>query len=201
MAFSAPKRRRAPNSAHDTTDLVIHDVPSISACGSWGRNDSNVGPAPYYENSGVAIVPGHFSAGSIATTIVSTNARSVVSPSFDGQSLVADLIEFGASGVAEAVSESGAFRVAFPQILCARYATCATAAEAYFASAPYLGWQNVFIGDPLMRRVAPDGNHDARCTMVCRAESIVAGRHRPPTPWIPPAVLPFSSAVDSTRSR
>jgi uncharacterized protein (TIGR03790 family) len=145
---------------HDVSTDVLHDIGLIAAYASWGSNDSNRFSAPYFGAIGDAVVPGNFGPRSISATIVSTNARSFVAPPIYGQSLAADLIDLGANGVAGNVSEPGVFQVAHPQIMFARYAAGSTAAEAYYASVPYLGWQNVFIGDPLMRYVDDDRDGD-----------------------------------------
>ena len=145
---------------HDVTTAVVSDVPSVMAYASWGSNDSNSPPPPFHGEIEGRNYPGNFAPRSIATTIVSTNARSFVAPPVYGQSLVADLVEMGAAGVAGTVSEPGAFQVAFPQVLFTHYAIGATAAEAFYSSVPYLGWMNVWIGDPLMRLMDPDADGD-----------------------------------------
>ena len=62
--------------------------------------------------------------------------------------------------------------VARPYLLLREYALGAKAVEAYFRSIPFLGWTNVYIGDPLMTTAEPvprappdqdgDGVPDAR---------------------------------------
>jgi uncharacterized protein (TIGR03790 family) len=145
---------------HDVTTAIVSDVPAVMAYASWGSNDSNSPPPPFYGGLQSGFRPGVFAPRSIATTIVSTSARSFVAPPIYGQSLAADLVELGAAGVAGTVSEPGAFQVAFPQVLFTHYAIGATAAEAYYSSVPYLGWMNVWIGDPLMRLMEPDTDGD-----------------------------------------
>ncbi len=144
---------------HDTTQTVVTGLPSVAAYASWGSNDSNSPAAPFY-GAAVSDRPGQFTARSIAATIVSTNARSFVDPPVYGQSLIADLIELGVAGAAGNVAEPGAFQIVYPQALFARYAAGAPVAEAYYSSLPYLGWMNVWVGDPLMRLVDPDADFD-----------------------------------------
>lgn len=145
---------------HDMSTEVLHDVHSVVGLASWGSNDPNSPSAPYYGEIAGAVYPGTFAPRSIVATVVSTNARSFVAPPVYGQSLVADLVREGANGVAGTVAEPGAFQISHPQVLFARYAIGSTAAEAHYASLPYLGWQNVFVGDPLMRLSDPDADGD-----------------------------------------
>jgi hypothetical protein len=68
----------------------------------------------------------------------------------------------GAAGAAGHVAEPVLAAVARPHILLRRYAQGVRAVEAYFRSIPYLGWVNVYVGDPLMRleQTAPDDPDD-----------------------------------------
>ncbi len=50
--------------------------------------------------------------------------------------------------------------VARPHIFLRRYAQGVSAVEAYYRSIPYLGWMNVFVGDPLMRLDEPPAGPD-----------------------------------------
>ncbi|MCP4904459.1 MAG: TIGR03790 family protein [bacterium] len=148
------------NVVHDTSTDVLHDLASIVAFASWGSNDTNAPAPPYYGDIEGIVYPGQFAPRAIVSTIVSTNARSFVAPPVYGQSLIADFVELGVAGTAGNVYEPGAFQISYPQALFARYAAGATAAEAYYSSLPYLGWMNLFVGDPLMRLVDPDSDSD-----------------------------------------
>ncbi len=118
---------------------------------SWGSNDGHEPTRQTYgEHEGVPY-PGRFAPRSIATDLVSTNARTFTHPAAYGQSLVADLIAAGASGATGHVAEPTLSAVARPYVLLPRYAAGELAIEAYFKSLPYLGWTHVFVGDPLMR--------------------------------------------------
>jgi hypothetical protein len=91
---------------------------------------------------------------------VSTNARSFIAPPHYGQSLVADLLRMGVSGAAGHVDEPVLSGVPRPQILLRRYAQGVPAVEAFYRSIPFLGWMNVYIGDPLMRVAEPVSARD-----------------------------------------
>jgi uncharacterized protein (TIGR03790 family) len=136
---------------HDRNPAFRFDVHEIGGYASWGSNDRNDSGAPFYGEIGGRRFPGTFAARAVTADIVSFNARSFVHPPRYGQSLVADLIRMGAAGAAGHVAEPMLAAVARPHILLGRYAQGVPAAEAYFRSIPYLGWVNVYIGDPLMK--------------------------------------------------
>ena len=157
-----PLRDLGQEVTHDTTVSVVQNVPGIAGFASWGSNDSNAFAPPYFGAIGGVQVPGIFQPRSLAVTIVSTNARSFTSPPSYGQSLVADLIRLGASGVAGHVSEPGIGAIARPGVMFPAFVEGQTAVEAYFRSLPFLGWANVYIGDPLLVfvDVGADGDLD-----------------------------------------
>jgi uncharacterized protein (TIGR03790 family) len=110
---------------------------------SWGSNDHHAddftqNAKPY--NS--------WSRGAIAETYVSTSARSFELPVAYGQSLIADLVAEGVSGVKGYVDEpySGSMAVAF--ILMDRYSSGYNLAESFHMASAYLSWMDVVIGDP-----------------------------------------------------
>ena len=88
--------------------------------------------------------------GSIAETAVSTSARSFTFGTSYGQSLVADLLEDGVSGVKGYVYEPYLTAVSYPDLLTAYYASGYNLGEAYTASNSYLSWMGVIVGDPKM---------------------------------------------------
>jgi uncharacterized protein (TIGR03790 family) len=147
---------------HDRAPPFRHDVPEIGGYTSWGSNDKHDPGKPFYGEIDGRRFPGSFAARALTADIVSFNARSFVHPPQYGQSLVADLIRMGAAGAAGHVAEPMLAGVARPHILLRRYAQGVPAVEAYFRSVPYLGWMNVYVGDPLMRleRTAPDDPDD-----------------------------------------
>jgi len=163
-ALGLPVRR-------DRAPARVANVERIAGYTGWGSNDGSAGHSPYYGQIGERLIPGHFAARAIAVDLVSTNARSFSQPPLYGQSLVADLIHLGAAGAAGHVDEPTLAAVARPALLLGAYARGVPAGEAFLRSIPYLGWMNVYIGDPLMRPVNPrravadrdgDGVEDAR---------------------------------------
>jgi uncharacterized protein (TIGR03790 family) len=135
---------------HDTTTTFVSNASNLLAYASWGSNDyADAGP-PYYGTIGGKLYPGSFLPRAIAADIVSYDARSFVSPPSYGQSLTADLVKLGVSGAAGNVFEPLLSGVARSNLLFRNYFRGASAIEAFYRSIPYLGWMNVYVGDPLM---------------------------------------------------
>lgn len=125
----------------ETTTFVTGQSSVIGYC-SWGSNDNNCPPVPYSLGN-------TWLAGAIATTYVSTNARSFQTGTPYGQSLVADLIAEGVTGANGHVYEPYLDACSHPDLLFDRYTSGFNLAESYYCSIPYLSWQNVIVGDPL----------------------------------------------------
>ena len=124
----------------ETTNFLVEENDVIGYC-SWGSNDpdhKNHGQ-PYFE----------WLDGSIATTYVSTNARTFAYPPAYGQSMIADLIEEGLTGVYGNVYEPFLTACARPDILFPRYYRGFNLAESYYMSLNYLSWMEIVVGDPL----------------------------------------------------
>jgi uncharacterized protein (TIGR03790 family) len=123
---------------------------------SWGSND----PSIRTRRLGLGFVP-----GALATMFVSAGARTFEAPpdtwkpgaaqdlrsSYRGspQSLIADLVREGVTGVAGYVGEPFLDGTIRPDILFPAYVGGLNLIEAYYAAMPYLSWQAVVIGDPL----------------------------------------------------
>jgi uncharacterized protein (TIGR03790 family) len=107
---------------------------------SWGSNDDSFDRALYRSN--------HFLPGAIAETVVSTSARTFRHAN-EGQSLIADLIEAGVTGVKGYASEPLLTAIAKPEILFSRYTTGYNLAESFYMASPMIFWKDVVVGDPL----------------------------------------------------
>jgi Secretion system C-terminal sorting domain len=112
---------------------------------SWGSNDTNYSATTYNALT--------FKAGAIAETAVSTGARTFL-PTSDGQSLIANLISQGVTGVKGYAVEPLLLGVGSPSILFDRYTKGWTMAESFYASAKLVGWMDVMIGDPICKAYA-----------------------------------------------
>jgi Tfp pilus assembly protein PilF len=123
---------------------------------SWGSTDPQ---------NRVRIVKMDFVPGAIGATFVSTDARTFKEPPaswlptntndratwFEGspQSLVADLIREGLTGVAGQVSEPYLQSAVRPDVLFPVYLAGFNLVESFYLAIPHLSWQTVVIGDPL----------------------------------------------------
>jgi len=133
----------------DERESTVSDVESIQGYASWGSNDARAPRQPFYGEIDGRLYPGRFAPRAIAVEFVSSDARSFGPPHY-GQSLAADLIRLGAAGATGHVYEPMLAGVPRPHILLPAYAQGVRAVEAFYRSIPYLGWTNVYIGDPLM---------------------------------------------------
>ena len=88
--------------------------------------------------------------GSIVETAVSTGGRSFNTGTTYGQSLVADILEDGASATKGYVYEPYLTAVSYPSILLPSYAEGYTMAESYYAANTMISWMGVVVGDPKM---------------------------------------------------
>ena len=97
--------------------------------------------------------------GSIVETAVSTGARSFNWGTSYGQSLVADILEDGASGIKGYVYEPYLTAVSSPSVLLSSYSNGYNLAESYAAANTMTSWMGVVVGDPKMNPFA-DIVHD-----------------------------------------
>ena len=88
--------------------------------------------------------------GSIADTAVSTGGRSFNWGTSYGQSLIADLLEDGVSGVKGYVYEPYLTAVGLPSVYLPAYASGYNLAESHAAANLLSGWMGVVVGDPKM---------------------------------------------------
>jgi len=114
--------------------------------------------------------------GSIAETAVSTGARSFNEGTGYGQSLVADLLEDGVSGVKGYVYEPYLTTVAYPSVMTTAYANGYTWAESVSMANPASSWMGVIVGDPKMAAYA-DTLHDVVVVDVKNNGTLVTGRN------------------------
>jgi uncharacterized protein (TIGR03790 family) len=140
----------------EETGAVVHDQTGVLGYYSWGTND----PAIRRRHFNLAFVP-----GALAAMFVSTDARTLIEPpstwtpgewsdpktfhAGSPQSLTADLIRDGVTGVAGHVDEPYLDATIRPDILFPAYARGMNLAEAFYLAMPYLSWQTIVIGDPL----------------------------------------------------
>jgi len=121
----------------------------------------------YFDTMNLRAIRPHFEwvDGSIAETAVSTGGRTFAWDASYGQSLVADLLEDGVSGVKGYVYEPYLTAIGYPDTLLPYYANGYNFAEVNYAANPMLSWMGTVIGDPKM---APYANilHDIELEAV-----------------------------------
>ena len=140
----------------DDSPAVLSNQHDVIGYASWGSNDPN----RKHRWSGFEWLP-----GAIATEFVSSNARTVKRPPdkwdltgyadrehwFAGspQSLSADYLREGVTGVSGNVYEPFLTGCVRPEYLFPAYAQGRNLAESYYLALPFLSWQGVIFGDPL----------------------------------------------------
>jgi uncharacterized protein (TIGR03790 family) len=124
----------------DRTDEFIGNKKNLLGYFSWGSNDTHFFQAAYNSL--------YFLPGAIGDTAVSTSARSFFHQT-EGQSMIADLIAQGITGVKGYCDEPLLQAVASPTITMDRYLSGYTLAESLYAGSHFVGWTDVVIGDPL----------------------------------------------------
>ena len=124
----------------DEETAFIGKTGGLMGYASWGSNDGKFSKEAYRSLG--------FAPGAIAETYVSTSARTF-KPTEKGQSLIADLIHNGITGIKGYVSEPFTFALARVDILFDRYTDGYNLAESFFMATPLLKWKGLVIGDPL----------------------------------------------------
>ena len=124
-----------------SVDFTDGGEPLAGYC-SWGSNDPSFNLEVYHQ---IKFVP-----GAIAETFVSTSARTF-NPTTGGQSLIADLVHQGVTGVKGYVSEPFTVALCRADVLFDRYSNGYNLAESFYAATPLAKWKDVVVGDPLCR--------------------------------------------------
>ncbi|MBM4248532.1 MAG: TIGR03790 family protein [Euryarchaeota archaeon] len=124
----------------DDTPWYVVNQKNVSGYSSWGSNDGNAGNNA---KPNFTWVP-----GALGTTYVSTSARSFAYPPSYGQSLIADLVREGITGVHGNVAEPFLGACSRPQYFLERYTRGWNLGESFYAGMATQSWQNCIIGDP-----------------------------------------------------
>jgi hypothetical protein len=151
FAGESLQARHIPVKLEDTEKFAGGDV-ELAGYESWGSNDPKFDLAAYHA---LRFVP-----GAVGETAVSTSGRTFL-PTQGGQSLIADLIQQGITGVKGYCDEPLLQAIASPSILFDRYTHGWTLAESFYAASSLVGWEDIVIGDPLARAY-PAAPHENR---------------------------------------
>jgi len=127
----------------DTSDAFVGARVPLMGYLSWGSNDPKFSDETYHAL--------RFGPGAIGDTAVSSSGRTFLTVHDGGQSLAADLIAQGITGIKAYSDEPLLQAVASPSILFARYSRGWTLAESFYAASAMVGWEDLVIGDPLAR--------------------------------------------------
>lgn len=140
VAAAAKLKEKGFEAELNTGKEFVAGRTNLMGYASWGSNDGAFAQSAYHS---LAFLP-----GAIAETFVSTSGRTF-RPTNGGQSLIADLIRQGVTGVKGYVSEPYTLALARVDILFDRYTSGLNLAESFYAASPMLKWKDVVIGDPL----------------------------------------------------
>ena len=141
----------------ENTNAFLTGEQDVMGYASWGSND---------KSDSSRVLHNSWANGALAAEYVSTNARTFERPPknwktgqwddppatfFEGspQSLIADYIHEGVTGISGYVYEPYLQACERPQILFPAYVQGLNLAESFYLAMPYLSWQTVVIGDPL----------------------------------------------------
>jgi uncharacterized protein (TIGR03790 family) len=128
------------SSRTDSAGEFVAPTAPLAGYASWGSNDEHFSSDAYHALK--------FLPGALAETFVSTSARSFL-PTETGQSMIADLIAQGVTGVKGYVSEPYTQALCRCDILFDRYTSGFNLAESFYMASPMIKWKDVVIGDPL----------------------------------------------------
>lgn len=132
----------------DQSETFVGEIPNLMGYWSWGSNDPQFTEKLYKGNT--------YRPGAIAETAVSTSARTML-PTQGGQSLIADLVASGVSGVKGYVAEPYTIAMARADVLFDRYTKGWNLAESFYCASPLMHWKGVVLGDPLCSPYAKGG--------------------------------------------
>ncbi len=124
----------------DEDEAFVGAVRDIMGYYSWGSNDHKFNKLSYRSL--------RFRPGALVETAVSTSARTF-RVTDTGQSLIADLIAQGATGVKGYVSEPYTAALCRAEVMFDLYTRGRNIAESLWAASPLILWKDLVVGDPL----------------------------------------------------
>jgi uncharacterized protein (TIGR03790 family) len=142
---------------------------------SWGSNDGNA-------TTTNSIPHNTYVNGAIGDTAVSTSARTFTAPAAYGQSLIADWIAEGISGMQGYVSEPYTGALSHTDILFDRYTDGYNLADSFGMADQYMNWTNLVVGDPKMVIIKTPLSFD----VVSPANNSTVGSQSPTFTWNAP---------------
>jgi uncharacterized protein (TIGR03790 family) len=131
----------------DVTTHFVGHTGKLLGYYSWGSNDDHFSQKAYDSL--------HFAPGAIGDTAVSTSARSFFVQS-SGQSMIADLIANGITGVKGYTDEPLLQAISSPTIVFGRFTRGYTLAESFYAGSHFVGWTDIVVGDAVAQPYRKD---------------------------------------------
>lgn len=138
-SFENLKQKGFEAQIDQTKEFMLPSAPVMGYV-SWGSNDGAFNADVYKK---IKFLP-----GAICETFVSTSGRTF-RPTTGGQSLIADLIKSGVTGVKGYVSEPYTFALARPDVLFDRYVGGFNLADSFYSASQVIKWKDIVVGDPL----------------------------------------------------
>jgi uncharacterized protein (TIGR03790 family) len=132
----------------DNTNNVLTGTKKVLGYYSWGTNDPEIRMRRFDFEFMPGALAGMF-VSSDARTFKESQADPTLPDSGKPQSLAADLIREGVTGIAGHVEEPFLEGTIRPNILFPAYLSGFNLIESYYLAMPYLSWQTVVVGDPL----------------------------------------------------
>jgi uncharacterized protein (TIGR03790 family) len=132
----------------DNSKSVLTGEKKVLGYYSWGTTD----PEIRIRRFDFEFVPGALAGMFVSTdgrTFNESQADSGIADSRAPQSLAADLIREGVTGIAAHVADPFLEGTIRPNILFPAYLSGFNLIESYYLAMPYLSWQTVIVGDPL----------------------------------------------------
>ena len=174
----------------ERTSRIVTEPQDVLMYYAWGSGDA----ARKTRATGLGFVP-----GAIAATYTATDGRTFTAPpegwelgtwaqssshyAGSPEALAGDLVREGVTGVAAHVADPFLDGTVRPQVLLPAYASGFSLVEAYYLAMPFLSWQTVVVGDPLVR---PLPWRSGEAEPAAGVES-PAGSRQPPAGVEPPA--------------
>ncbi|HEX9709765.1 MAG TPA: TIGR03790 family protein, partial [Candidatus Thermoplasmatota archaeon] len=144
---------RGEDTLLDLTNTYVTNRSGVMGYSSWGSNDCCWGAVTQNAKPHNGWVN-----GSIAETFVSTGGRTFTWPPSYGQSLIADWIDEGVTGIKGYTNEPYIHSIADGHILYGHYSQGYNLAESFWAASHVMGWRQIVVGDPKMAPYADVGD-------------------------------------------
>lgn len=160
-------RARGEPSYLDYNNTYVTDRTGVMGYASWGSNDCCDGGVTTH-----SLPRNQWVNGSIAETFVSTGGRTFTWPPSYGQSLIADWVDEGVSGIKGYVNEPYIIATAEGHILFNRYTRGYNLADSFWSASYVMGWRQIVIGDPKMAPYADVGDLSFNASLTTADEAV-----------------------------